>query len=70
MTLAQQIDELPDTDNVHCYDYEIRTDDLKRLVALLRKCESTAKLLSETLPPKQGGTIASELLGEIREVLG
>lgn len=33
----EEIDELPDTDNVHCYDYEIRTDDLKALAAELKQ---------------------------------
>ena len=62
MKLAKTIEELPDV--------FIPVPDLKRLVATLRKCESTAKLLSETLPAKGGGNLAHELLGEIREVLG
>ena len=33
----EAIDELPDIDYVHCYDYEIRTDDLKALAAELKE---------------------------------
>lgn len=30
--VIEAIEELPDVDYVHCYDVEIRTDDLKALV--------------------------------------
>ncbi len=35
-----EINELPDTDVVHCYDYEIRTDDLKSLVTELERLKA------------------------------
>ena len=77
MTLAQQIDELPDGNTrvatLHDLDgfpdTELGTTaDLKRLVALLRRCEPVVRSMSNAT-----GIVGDEshkLLGEIREVLG
>jgi len=72
--LAQRIDELPDERDVDCTPETGRaiqfsdTDELKRLIALLRRCEPVVRSMSNAT-----GIVGDEshkLLGEIREVMG
>ena len=77
MNISETIKALPD--DAECCVLRYGSDrieafadvpDLKRLVTALEKCEATAELFAGTLSPKAGGTIANDLLADIREALG